>query len=76
MPREHLDLPYRTPLRRYQHGVRRVPAADEALTWREHDPARWAALGPADKIWLAFYEALKAQADEAEAATQSVRRAA
>jgi hypothetical protein len=70
MTHEPLRFPWKTPLGRRTFVI--VPVAEEALSWRESDPARWAAIRPADKLWLACYEGLKANAEQAA----QLRRAA
>ena len=57
-------LPRRSPLGRKTFEIN--DAAETMLAWRATDPERWYAIKPADKIWLAFYEALRVLASEGE----------
>lgn len=56
------SLPRRSPLGRKTFTIN--AAAETMLQWRDTDPERWAAIKPASKIWLAFYEALRVIAEE------------
>ena len=56
------SLPRRSPLGGKTFAVN--AAAETMLTWRDTDPERWAAIKPASKIWLAFYEGVKANQEQ------------